>query len=119
MFHLTREQFTEIQSILMEASMQSYRQGDILIRPCFSWDLSRAKPTRSKIVAKGEKTGHHHTLEGSAGLLVAGVKKYITVSGPAKMTHPEHGEIAIAPGSYEVIRQRELGANEKYRSVRD
>ena len=104
-----------------------YRQGDILLIPIT--DIPRnAKAVRREngklILAHGEVTGHHHafgtdvtnvelvTKEGAQQL-------YLMVHGlPAPLTHQEHATIDVAPGVYEVRRQREYSP-EAIRNVQD
>lgn len=78
------------------------------------------------VLAEGEVTGHHHSLYGRATMfrddaigravpddLYIGTVK---VAGKgAVLTHPEHDAIALAPGVYEVRRQREYHAGEARR----
>lgn len=95
------------------------RQGDVLLLPITDNELPAkrtAVPTENGrvVLAHGEATGHHHSFavhdrialfreDGSGGGL------YLAVSGdaPAALEHQEHSALSIAPGSYQVIRQRE------------
>lgn len=45
-------------------------------------------------------------------------RRFLFVDRPCVLTHQEHGPIALAPGSYEVIRQREYSP-EAIRNVAD
>jgi hypothetical protein len=64
------------------------------------------------VLAHGEATVHAHAIAAEAAALfrdswLAAV--FMTVSGdaPVALTHDEHGTIMIAPGQYQVVRQRE------------
>jgi len=60
------------------------------------------------VLAYGEVTGHAHRIKSKrVALWSAGDQRYITVAEPADLTHEEHGTITLAPGSYEVVQQRE------------
>lgn len=104
-----------------------YRQGDVLI-------VSRARKPKGEmkpidrdergrlILAAGEATGHHHAIAGmNAGLFEAQEpgKCFLFIEGDAvTLSHEEHGGITIAPGWYEVIRQREYSP-EAIRNIAD
>mgnify|MGYP001584754140 FL=1 len=84
-----------------------YRQGDVLLTKREIHIPSDAK-TMGRIVAVGEKTGHHHELEGNAELIEVGMKEQvIMVKDKARLVHPEHGPIDLEPGTYVVVRQVE------------
>ena len=57
--------------------------------------------------AEGEATGHAHVIEGSTLTATAGGRMLLNVLHGA-ITHPDHDPVPrpIAPGWYEVIRQR-------------
>lgn len=103
------------------------RQGDVIVLP------SSAKPSATPVpklgcpVVRGESGGNTHaiyadgecfcdTREASAGSL-----QVATLTVPAGSTaylgHPEHGYLGIAPGTYEIRRQREQA--EELRMVAD
>lgn len=88
-------------------------QGDVMIRPVAGLDpATTAVPAEGVAVVRGENGGNTHLLVGKAFFdfrengLVIGV---VTVpnGATALMSHPEHGGFLIAPGSYEIRRQRE------------
>lgn len=98
------------------------RQGDVLIVPC-KVDLKRSKkiaPRKGRLIlAEGEATGHHHSVDcKSAGLFDLTGKTVLVVSETTQIIHQEHGAIEIAPGQYWVVRQREY-APEAIRRVLD
>jgi len=104
-----------------------YRQGDILLIPIGKIPTNAEAVRREHgklILAHGEVTGHHHafavdvrnvelvTKEGAEQL-------YLMVHGvSAPLTHQEHATIDVAPGVYEVRRQREYSP-EAIRNVAD
>lgn len=82
------------------------RQGDILLRgwPELPKGLSLCA---SKVLARGEATGHtHELLEGSVWTDDQGTL-YLEVPQATQVVHPEHHPLDLAPGYYQVIRQRE------------
>lgn len=90
-------------------------QGDVLIRLVDRPAATTPVPRSGVPVVRGENGGNTHLLVGAAFYdqlpvtvtdLVLGV---ITVpdGGEALLSHPEHGGMVIAPGTYEARRQRE------------
>ena len=107
--------------------MKIYRQGDVLIRVARigTPGIVRAEIARDDrgrlILAAGEATGHHHAIDALAARLFRGEKPgvcYLLLEEPATLGHEEHAPIALAPGNYEVIRQREYSP-EAIRNVAD
>lgn len=122
-----------------------YRHGDVLLRPITQEEFNRRREirdvwretvkyrdvksqTRKKfIVARGEMTGHHHTLTAEKGgeievLRIEGMETlYIDVKKGAVLTHQEHKTLNIPEGLYEVVRQREYdpGRDREFRPVID
>ncbi|WP_159589676.1 hypothetical protein [Chelativorans xinjiangense] len=95
----------------------SYRQGDVLLVPCTEIPDSaheNAAENGRVVLALGERTGHAHTMaadrvcyfredgSGSGGTFIC-----VTGSGPVELTHEEHAPLAIPPGNYRVVQQRE------------
>jgi hypothetical protein len=106
--------------------MKIYRQGDVLIRRVRALPKDRgaeiARDDRGRLIlAAGEATGHHHAIDALAARLFRGEKPgvcYLLLEEPATLGHEEHAPIALAPGNYEVIRQREYSP-EAIRNVAD
>ncbi len=110
--------------------MFSARQGDVMVRQIAAIPASakEEKPKDGRVVlAYGEVTGHahafyggrvHYFMETGSGGVAA--KAFIRVAGdaPAELKHEEHGTIAVPPGDYEVVRQREYSP-EAIRQVAD
>jgi hypothetical protein len=94
-----------------------YRQGDVLVIPVNAIPSDAAPGSRDRariILAYGEATGHAHAIaDPEAELLEARGNRYLRVGGKgASLTHEEHGPIALPPGSYRVVIQREYAPNE-------
>jgi hypothetical protein len=74
---------------------------------------------RRLILARGEVTGHHHSvLEDDAELIQEGERMLLTVIRETHLQHQEHGAITLPPGTYIVRRQREYSP-EAIRNVAD
>src|SRR4051812_43297890 len=88
------------------------RQGDLLLVPVA--EVAKYTPeVRSGrlVLLRGEATGHAHVIEDERASLhgVWGSERYLVVDGssPVMLVHEEHDPLPIAPGVYEVRRQRE------------
>jgi hypothetical protein len=102
------------------------RQGDVLVLPA-EVSASTPVPASGTPVVRGENGGNTHaviadgpvfcdTYAGSATeLKVAALT--VPDGSTAYLAHPEHGFMGIAPGSYEIRRQREMA--EEMRMVAD
>ena len=94
-----------------------FRQGDVLlvpVRPKRLPDHFRPLPRDPRgrlVLALGEATGHAHAVaEPDADLLAeAGWvhERFLRIVTEALLTHEEHAAIALPPGLYRVVRQRE------------
>jgi len=114
----------------VRVKQQLVRQGDVVVRPCA--DAVRSGQAVSDagrvILAYGEVTGHAHEVvdaqPGNEVLPPAALfeqpdgRRFLFVDRPCLLCHQEHGPIALAPGSYEVVRQREYSP-EAIRNVTD
>jgi len=103
---------------------KQFRQGDVLLRQISKVpkDAKRAEQKDRIVLAYGEVTGHAHAIHdlesvdvyvGKAGELYLTVKE----DGVA-LKHEEHGSIALPPGNYERVLQREYSP-EEVRNVLD
>lgn len=92
------------------------RQGDVLVIPGVT-GASTAVPVAGTPVVRGENGGNTHVIyaadgpvycdtDTAAGLRVATLT--VPAGSTAYLGHPEHGYLGIAPGSYELRRQREM-----------
>jgi hypothetical protein len=107
--------------------LRPYRQGDVLLVPCAeipTGAFEEAAENGRVVLARGEQTGHAHTMaadrvcyfrEDGTG------SGFIRVSGtaPVDLTHEEHASLAIPPGSYRVVQQRESQPRAAPRVVAD
>ena len=109
---------------------QQVRQGDVFLVPTRKRPSEQARPVTDNgrvILAYGEVTGHAHQVVGVDDADPVPVMelfeepdgtRLLVVKRDALLTHEEHGQIALAPGGYEVIRQREYSP-EAIRNVAD
>ena len=107
--------------------MKMFRQGDVLLVQVeeIPSDAKPCKVDGDVILAYGEVTGHAHRLEaGTVKPLAKGgvweptAERFIQALEGAVLKHEEHAPIAIPPGKYRVIQQREYSP-EEIRNVAD
>lgn len=73
----------------------------------------KVEPTKSTVegrtvLAYGEVTGHHHSLETeTAHRFEIGGMVWLVVDQPTVLEHQEHGPIQLEPGLYEIGIQRQ------------
>lgn len=99
--------------------MTMYRQGDVLLVAVNRIPGGLVAVPRDNgrvILAYGEATGHAHAVravDDHAGLQTepASRRTFLSLVKGGELVHEEHGTIALAPGYYEVIRQREYVGN--------
>jgi len=93
------------------------RQGDVMIVPTSKSRATTPVPAAGYPVVRGEAGGNTHLLLAAGAVcfdsrsvsatdLVLGVLS-VDTDAEAYLAHPEHGYLGIAPGDYEVRRQRE------------
>ena len=94
---------------------KQFRQGDVLLVKVDALpDGAVAQEVDGRIVlAYGEVTGHAHAvgLEG-ATLYKSNGEDLLKVFKPSALVHEEHSPIALDPGVYKVVRQREYTPQE-------
>ena len=112
------------------------RQGDILLVPVEAVPEGLKEVPREKgkiVLAEGEETGHLHAIDAPEATFLATdlasiegrflvIEAEAITAGAAagvSLTHPEHDTITVAPGSYEVRRQREYSEAGGIRVVAD
>lgn len=112
-----------------------YRQGDVLIERIASIPTNAKQQKQSKriILAHGEVTGHHHTLEirdpadwWKEGEIPTTNEKpsqlagelFVSLPSGGAVTHQEHSRIELPQGKYRITRQREYSP-ERIRNVAD
>jgi len=100
--------------------VKQYRQGDVLMIEVNSIP-ENVKPIKSRTLALGEVTGHHHTFDNGATCFAddeeASLGQYFESSG-ATITHQEHNPISVPSGKYRSIIQSEYSP-EAIRNVAD
>jgi hypothetical protein len=94
--------------------MRQYRQGDVFLR-AVEMIPPRARPVRAEgdrvVVARGELSGHAHAFAAAEAMMYRQVRtgRVFLLIGEedARLRHEQHEPIAVPPGHYEVLRQRE------------
>ncbi|HEX7322017.1 MAG TPA: hypothetical protein VF299_03645 [Mycobacterium sp.] len=95
------------------------RQGDVLVLPR-EVTAHTAVPPAGTPVVRAENGGNTHTVHAADGPVYCDTGtpeglRIATLSVPdgstAYLGHPEHGYMGIAPGSYEIRRQREMAGS--------
>lgn len=82
-------------------------QGDIVFVPITS-KVSGAKKQKKVTVGWGEVTGHTHDVHSDDMRVVKTDAGFILVLGSeGRVTHQEHKDIVLAPGTYIVKHERE------------
>ena len=118
--HLDRE--VEVPTVTRAAC-----QGDVSILRVTKDPATKAVPQTGFPVVRGENGGNTHSLHGNGtiffdpareaeGSLLLG-RLSVPEGSEAVLAHPEHGFLAIAPGTYEIGRQREWAG--EWRMVAD
>jgi hypothetical protein len=108
--------------------LKIYRQGDVLIEQVSRIPQNairqQREPGNRVVLAYGEATGHHHSIE-TADIDVAdwwkspdGKFQYLALQKDTDVKHQEHKSITLPPGNYRVRRQREY-TPEAIRNVAD
>jgi hypothetical protein len=102
---------------------QQVRQGDVLVQSqAIPRDAAKVPPGDGLVIlARGEATGHHHSVPAAqAALLARGAERFLRVKPRgAPLQHQEHAEIWLPGGTYEVTIQREYGFDDMSRQVAD
>ena len=89
-----------------------FRHGDILIREVLEIPVP-AVFVAGNVIAQGEKTGHHHVLNGLSQIYqMKGEIKYFEAKEDLTLTHQEHDTIKIPVGKYVIEHEREYNALE-------
>ena len=101
-----------------------FRQGDVLIRRISSIPTSAKaqKPENGRIIlAHGEATGHHHSIEADAAdwwKSADSDEQFVSVKSHTAVVHQEHAPIDLPPGKYSILRQKEY-TPQQIRNVAD
>ncbi len=78
------------------------RQGDLLLIPTAQLP-DRISPLTTLVVLDGE---HCHRLDGGTLLQDSSGQLFVQVREPVQLVHEEHQALQLAPGLYQVRRQR-------------
>jgi len=90
--------------------MKLFRHGDLLIREVLEIP-GPAVFVAGNVIAQGEKTGHHHVLNGFSKIFqMKGETKYFEAKEDLTLTHQEHNTIKIPVGKYIIEHEREYNA---------
>lgn len=101
-----------------------YRQGDVVLTRV-EQAPHHLTPVAAEggllILARGEATGHHHSVPASAGTLSLdeGGVMFLTIDELTAVSHQEHAPITLAPGTYRAEVQREWSDDLEPRPVQD
>ncbi|MGV0042056.1 hypothetical protein [Mycobacterium colombiense] len=118
---------TDIADVEIPVLGGTQRQGDVLVRPTKA-AATTPVPTSGTAVVRGESGGNTHAIYAADGpvycAVISGSARDLRVAllsvpegSTAYLGHPEHGYMGIAPGNYEIRRQREMA--EEIRIVAD
>ncbi len=91
---------------------RQYRQGDVFLSqvPTLPEGVKQVPLDGTRtVLAYGEVTGHAHAIQATdlAVLYERDGTRYLSVPVDAVLRHEEHASLTIAPGVYQVTRQRE------------
>ncbi len=102
-----------------QIKMQTYRQGDVLLIKVNKLPISAKKQvkTLSIVLGEGETAGHRHEILETSKLESYRTTEgfYLDVQEETYLIHPEHDQVALLPGTYQVIRQVEFKRKENVR----
>ena len=96
-------------------------QGDVVIHKIAGNKIpADAEPTKNRIVAYGEATGHHHMIEGECDVYenLFGFAVKVAEPNTATLVHigGEHETIEMTPGTYWIPKEAQVeydGAEER------
>jgi hypothetical protein len=102
---------------------EMYRQGDVLFVKIRRAPKGERKPRANGHILEGEATGHVHRVCESdlatGEVYEIGDRLFLSAAAEGiSIVHDEHAPIALPPGDYEVVRQREYSP-EEIRNVAD
>lgn len=89
-----------------------FRQGDVLLMRVADRSVDGLAPKPRDggrvVLAYGEVTGHAHAIDDAELFEEKDGVLYLRIGASgAALRHEEHGAIALEPGTYRVVRQRE------------
>lgn len=96
----------------------NYRHGDVLII-AVNEIPDKAIKQNDLTLARGEQTGHHHTIvEGMGERLIFNDEMYLRIqSDIAKIDHPEHGLKTLIKGNYKIKIRRQWQEDGWYKVI--
>lgn len=100
---------------------RQFRQGDVLLVATTIPEGTKLRKQKTVRVAEGEVTGHAHVIEApdSTEVMTDVDVEFVRIMGAnGLLVHEEHSTIALPPGDYKVVRQREYHP-EEIRQVAD
>jgi hypothetical protein len=96
----------EVKKVNRQQMNMQHRQGDVLFVRIAELPEETLVQRKSHIIVEGESTGHaHRLLQGI--ILESATGIYLKADQPTEVVHEEHHTIALEPGYWQVIRQRE------------
>ena len=90
--------------------MEYIRHGDCLLKPIDALPKNLRK-TKSKTLAFGEVTGHHHSFSKNSAVTIfrdIEDQKYVSVESNARLSHQEHDTVTVPKGTYVLVMEREM-----------
>lgn len=104
---------------------EQYIQGDVMFikseKPYMTKEWRALQPTGGvHILARGEKTGHTHTVDANAvDLFEIATGRVVVVKESVYVYHQEHDPLLLPEGEYDVRIQRQYVPQEAPRRVYD
>lgn len=90
---------------------KQFVQGDVLFEKTGRKIGGNRVPARADgriVIARGEKTGHDHTVDSeTATLYQNGDKLALVVAESTQIVHQQHSPLLLEPGYYDVMVQRQ------------
>lgn len=87
--------------------MKQQAQGDVLFTRVDQLP-DDAQEQKTRTVALGESTGHHHTLTAGMVYRWQDLMYAVVPDGGAELRHQEHGALVLSPGVYQIDLQVEV-----------
>jgi len=104
----------------------SWRQGDLYITLLTDIPEGAVKISPERQLAQGDTQGARHCLDAKTGVEMFRVSQPGMLDGPIIRTdrtrtikHPEHGNVVLPAGVYQITYQRDLDAEDRERRVQD
>lgn len=101
---------------------KAYRQGEILFFKVKKRPYRYGKVVDNGVIREGEKEGHEHKVEGEQTTLTMADDQNtgtLEIKKAAVITHPEHADLELPAGDYEIVIQKEATDKHSHESVKD